>query len=142
VPLNLSPFLTSNPSPALYPAQAPVFVLPLVHVIVPLDSQDPHAKPVPKVSLDLHANLVPMDVAHAIRVFRVQAGVWHLLSPMHLRLVTASMDNAVRTGSVHAILAGSKLIMERSAPNVRLASSSLLPEIVKVFYLFSLICKM
>ena len=75
VPLNLSPFLTSNPPPALHPAQALAFVLHLVHAVVPLDSQDPHAKPVPRVSLDQHANLVPKDVAHAIRVFRVQAGV-------------------------------------------------------------------
>lgn len=74
-PLNRSPFLTSNPSPALYPAQAPVFVLPPVHVIVPLDSLDPHAKPVPRDSLDPHANLVPVDVGHAIRVFPAQAGV-------------------------------------------------------------------
>ena len=75
VPPNLSPFLTSNPPPALRHAQAPVFVPSRVHALVPLDSQDPHAKPVPRVSLDQHANLVPQDVAHVIRVFRAQADV-------------------------------------------------------------------
>jgi len=51
------------------------------------------------------------------------------------------MDNVERMGSVHAIPAGLKPIMERIAPSVRLASSSLRPGIVKVFYYFSLICK-
>lgn len=124
----------SNPPPVLRHAPVPEFVLPQVHALVRLDSQDPPAKPVPRVSLDLHANLVPVDVVHAIRVFRAQAGVCHLLSPTHLQLVTASTDNAERMDSVHAILAGSKLLMERIAPHVRLGSSSLLPEIVKVFY--------